>query len=350
MKLTRTYYLGANTKDGFFSLYDGFAAGDKDFLHMIKGGPGTGKSGFMRRIGEAAEERGLDVEYVLCSGDPDSLDGVYIPSMHLGFMDATAPHAADPDYFAVSGDYLNIGRFCETPMCETDRDRVRRLTREYRAHYETAYTWLAAAHEAKLAAAPKLMTEAGRERLFRRVERILDDCPAVSSSAPNAQRRFISAISCKGCVRADSFSCDMRVYGVESSCGFAPELLSHITVECRKRGLSFIECPSPLSPTDTEAVILPEAGIVFFDGRLADDCYQRIRCDAEIPINALKAHAKEIEEGRKLSEKLTALAVNRLSRAKLLHDELEHVYHPYVDFAALTKFTDEYIEKLFEEC
>jgi hypothetical protein len=30
------------------------------------------------------------------------------------------------------------------------------------------------------------------------------------------------------------------------------------------------------------------------------------------------------------------------------HDELEAVYRPNMDFAALTAYTDEYIEKLFE--
>ena len=45
------YYLGANSGGGFRSLYRYFAAGPGDRLHVIKGGPGTGKSSFMRRIG-----------------------------------------------------------------------------------------------------------------------------------------------------------------------------------------------------------------------------------------------------------------------------------------------------------
>ena len=56
------YFLGANSEDGFASLYAGFAAAGDDRLHIIKGGPGTGKSGFMKRLGAAAEKAGLDVE------------------------------------------------------------------------------------------------------------------------------------------------------------------------------------------------------------------------------------------------------------------------------------------------
>ena len=81
----RRYFLGANTGKGFVSLYDEFCKPESgNFLYVIKGGPGCGKSSFMKKIGKAAEDAELDVEYVICSGDPDSLDGVLIPAWHVG--------------------------------------------------------------------------------------------------------------------------------------------------------------------------------------------------------------------------------------------------------------------------
>ena len=62
--MDQTFFLAANSGQGFFSLYDGFP-GDGVFLHVVKGGPGTGKSGFLRRIRKAAQERGLDTETIL---------------------------------------------------------------------------------------------------------------------------------------------------------------------------------------------------------------------------------------------------------------------------------------------
>ena len=52
------YFLGANSRRGFYSLYDSFPPGEGSFLHIIKGGPGNGKSGFMRRLAVAAEDEG----------------------------------------------------------------------------------------------------------------------------------------------------------------------------------------------------------------------------------------------------------------------------------------------------
>ena len=138
-------FLGGNTCKGFLSLYEGFPPEEGAFLHVIKGGPGGGKSGFMRRIGQAAEARGLEVQYVLCSGDPDSLDGVYIPALHTAWVDGTAPHVTEPKHFGADGDYINLGALCRLPLEQEDSARIRELTARYRALYEQAYEKLAEA-------------------------------------------------------------------------------------------------------------------------------------------------------------------------------------------------------------
>jgi hypothetical protein len=140
-------FLGGNTCKGFLSLYKGFPPEEGAFLHVIKGCPGGGKSGFMRRIGAAAEERGLEVHYVLCSGDPDSLDGVYIPALHAAWVDGTAPHVTEPRHFGADGDYVNLGAFCRQPLEAADREKIRELTRRYRALYAEAYENLRQAKE-----------------------------------------------------------------------------------------------------------------------------------------------------------------------------------------------------------
>lgn len=44
-KLQNTsWFLGANSGNGFSSLYEGFCRADGDFLRVIKAGPGCGKS------------------------------------------------------------------------------------------------------------------------------------------------------------------------------------------------------------------------------------------------------------------------------------------------------------------
>lgn len=85
-------FLGANSGAGFFSLYDQLLHGRLDDLLIIKGGPGCGKSSFMRTVAKALTAAGREAIYVNCSGDPDSLDGALFPESRVGLVDGTAPH------------------------------------------------------------------------------------------------------------------------------------------------------------------------------------------------------------------------------------------------------------------
>lgn len=67
------YYLGANSPNGFYSLYDQLLdPGEAEELLILKGGAGCGKSTLMRDVAARAEAQGIPVEYIGCSGDPDS--------------------------------------------------------------------------------------------------------------------------------------------------------------------------------------------------------------------------------------------------------------------------------------
>ena len=138
------YFLGGNTVRGFVSFYSGFCRGPEDFLWVIKGGPGCGKSSFMKTIGRAAEEKGLDVEYVLCSGDPESVDGVYFPALHTGYADGTAPHVLEAVTPGAAGLYLDLGRFYDRLALQPERRTIEQLQRRYQSLYREAYAKLAA--------------------------------------------------------------------------------------------------------------------------------------------------------------------------------------------------------------
>lgn len=89
--MLKSYFPGGNTSQGFYSLYNHMIGSDANRILVIKGGPGVGKSTFMRAIGEAMLEKGYDVEYHCCSSDNGSLDGVVIPALKIALVDGTAP-------------------------------------------------------------------------------------------------------------------------------------------------------------------------------------------------------------------------------------------------------------------
>jgi len=85
------YYAGGNTALGFYSFYESNLKG-LDRLFILKGGPGTGKSTLMKKIGQKWKDKGYDIELLHCSSDNNSIDGVIIPKLKVGVVDGTAPH------------------------------------------------------------------------------------------------------------------------------------------------------------------------------------------------------------------------------------------------------------------
>ena len=254
------YFLGGNTVRGFVSFYSGFCRGPEDFLWVIKGGPGCGKSSFMKTIGRAAEEKGLDVEYVLCSGDPESVDGVYFPALHTGYADGTAPHVLEAVTPGAAGLYLDLSRFYDRLALQPERRTIEQLQRRYQSLYREAYTKLAALAPAAC--------------------RLPD--------ADGAQRRFLRAVTCRGLFQS-------------APPAGAVQLVSAAELEALRARPGAVWYQNPLFPAETEAVWLP-----------GEARYYR-GPDTPLP---------------ELSDVFSLLA-----QAKALHDELEAVYNPHVDFA-----------------
>ena len=317
------YFLGANSCRGFSSLYDSFPPGEGTFLHIIKGGPGNGKSGFMLRLAAAAEEKGLDVEYVLCSGDPDSLDGIYIPALHEAWCDGTAPHVTEPAAFAVDADYVNLGSFCRLPLSPSDGLQIQRLNRAYKGLYRQAYALLSAAAGVRNAAP----AEGPPAWLAGHIGSILDrELKQVPARPVPALRRFYSAISCQGYVRLNEEILKLckLIYVFENDASAA---LSLVVQGARARGARLILSPDPLDPSRLSAVLLPDCGLAFVD------------CGWDLPGQQYIQQKAAPSPSPEHFASLMAQAIERLRQAKALHDELEAVYKPYMDFPALDAYT-----------
>ena len=96
-----------------------------------------------------------------------------------------------------------------------------------------------------------------------------------------------------------------------------------------------------------DSVRLPAADICFCDGSCGTGAARHIRLDSMLSGSPRTGHAAEGRDVASLRGKLLDLAVEKLSRAKALHDELELQYRPYMDFPALTDYTNAEISRIF---
>lgn len=346
-------FLGANSRYGFYSLYHGFCAPEKGgFLHVIKGGPGCGKSSFMKRIGAAAEERGLAVEYILCSGDPDSLDGVYIPQLGLGYVDGTAPHVIDAAYPAGSSMYLDLGRFYDTASLRGENSRIMDLNRRYKGLYSAAYGYIASGAALLPRNFPGIWGEKEKEKMRKKLSGFVQR-EFKGGGSGNMTECFISALSCKGRVFLDDSlaGCCERLCLLDNELGMGHFYLENLLTLAVEKGLDIILCRDCLDPKLISAVLLPSLSLALCCSDCGTDgegeVYRHIRLDAMVEREKLAERRSALRRAKRLGRDCLSLASDTLAEAKALHDELEAVYNPHVDFDGLYAEAERHIDMLF---
>jgi Cdc6-like AAA superfamily ATPase len=139
---TKQFFAGGNTAYGFYSLFHYIPRQADKRLIIIKGGPGTGKSTFMKGIGNRAVEQGFDIEQFYCSSDHNSLDGLAVPSLGFAVVDGTAPHVIDPMYPGARDEIINLGRFWNSSVLQQHKEEITDLIRQGKTIYPQAYQYL----------------------------------------------------------------------------------------------------------------------------------------------------------------------------------------------------------------
>lgn len=108
--MAEKYFLGGVTPNGFTTHLGELINDTKYYTYILKGGPGTGKSSFMKRIAKHFE-KSEHVVYYYCSSDPDSLDAIVLSVSKVIIVDGTPPHVFEPKYPGVCQRIINLGKF-----------------------------------------------------------------------------------------------------------------------------------------------------------------------------------------------------------------------------------------------
>lgn len=178
--MKKEFFAAMNSYGGFVSHYKSSFAQERRYI--IKGGPGCGKSTLMRRIAAEAERRGCSVEYYDCSSDPDSLDGIVLPSLGIAMFDGTAPHEEAASAPGWRDNLIDLGAFWDTELLRTHQDEIIALSEHKSAAYHKAYRYLGMAGTAAL-----LRLELLGECI---------DTDALSAAAARLTRKAVAGYTC----------------------------------------------------------------------------------------------------------------------------------------------------------
>ena len=350
-----TYFLGCNSPDGFYSLYSELIDPKQArAIYLLKGGPGCGKSTLMRQVAQAAQAAGLETERILCSGDPDSLDGVLLPELGVALADATAPHVLEPKFPGAVERYVNLGECYDSAALHAIRGEIMAKMTGYPECYKRAYRCLDAARELREDVRATLLTQSLREKLARRARGVLRrELKGKKAAAPGrVTQRFLSAVTHQGQLtlfETARLQC-ARIYTLQDSYGLGHEFLLELLSGAVEGGYDAVACPDPMAPDRLQHLLLPGADLAFLTSSPAHPFPGRsdrnFRLDAVADAALVRSSRPRLRFAQKISAALMEEAVVSLAQAKQMHDELEALYNPHVDFSRVNAIGEQIIGEI----
>ena len=332
-----SFFAGANTPFGFVSEYKNLIK-EEDFekVYIIKGGSGTGKSTLIRRLAAEGESAGWSVTYILCSSDPDSLDGAIIEKgeRRIGLVDGTSPHTLDPVYAGVCGEIVNCGDHWDASLLEGGRKEVTALIKEKSELYKRAYRYLRGAYEVCQMQSALAGYCLEGEKMQRAIKRLVSSIGSYKGKGTVTYRRT-AAVSTKGSVRLTSFESAKHLYGIRDCAFLSPLFYEALLTALTDNGLDAVVSEFPVFGIGE--IFVRVADISFVPLREGQS-YERIINLGRFADREKMAHVKE---KRIFSSKCCGAmmegAEEALFECRDLHLRLEGIYKDAMDFHGLDR-------------
>jgi hypothetical protein len=362
----RKMFPGNNTSKGFYSFYHYLINFSATRVFILKGGPGTGKSTLMKKIGTVMVAQGYDVEYHYCSSDNTSLDGLVIPSLRIAIVDGTEPHVVDPRNPGVVETIISLGDFWEEKILLKNKERIISLNKQKKRMFQLAYSHLREAKVAQeeLVSYYKEAVDSVKvnQLFYEIVQNVFSDVSPQFVRMARVRRLFASANTPEGYVsHLDSILQDVHslyfftgtldagkeeildaIYRWGISCGFDCELY-HCPFDPVKLELVYF-------PSLTVGFLRANDSLVFEPSVLTElKSYQEIDFDQYLDAKVMQIYKQEIKEAKKRLFFLKKRAWGKLQAAQRFHSQLEELYFPAIDFAVINKKSEELLNRILAE-
>lgn len=349
----RKIFPGANTSNGFYSYFDYIIPEDVNRIFCLKGGPGVGKSSFMKKIANEFVEKGYDVELFPCSSDPGSLDAVVIKKLKVVLLDGTAPHVVDPKIPGAIDEIVNFGDFWNVDDIEASKADVVKCNSTIGSYFQRTFKYLKAAEpifreiESKNCAAMDFakvnkFTEEFIEELLKDVEN--------TGELTKARHLFGTAITPIGHIDyGDSLLQDANeVYYLDGKIGYGKTtFLKRVYEAALLKGLKVEVFHYPLIPEKIEGIMIPDMGVAITTSNLFKG-ENTINLGQFMDYDKLNLRKEETEMDEKILDELINYAISNLKKAKSNHDEIETYYIPNMNFEKIEPLKEELVERILK--
>lgn len=337
----RRIFISMNSSEGFVSYFDEYI-NSLDRVYILKGGPGTGKSGLMKYFGQQAQALGYSPLYIHCSSDPDSLDGVIIEEISTGVFDGTAPHVIEPKLPGVRDEIINLGQFWDSGMLCSKKDEILSLCDKKMISYKRAEEKLSLCGGVMQSSVSKLSKYFDTDAARKKAETL---CKKFKEKASSKHVNFTSrAIGMKGITNI-SFPSGYKTVYIESFYGAEFLVLREIEKELSERTVDLAVSYSPFLPQFADVLVVPDEKTVFTT--IECDCKKKTIKASGFVRNIPEETKKELSSAKGMSRVYLAEALDSFARMRDFHFSLEKIYSEAMDFSKKEDCQKELVRKVF---
>lgn len=346
---TDGFFAASNSGCGFRNYYNDVFGG-ADRIIVVKGGPGTGKSRFIRNVAEHAADCGWVAEYYYCSSDPSSLDGVLLRKDGdlSAVIDGTPPHPWEPSLPGVRDTIVNLGDFWDVSVLIERRDEIREINDKKTELWTRAYKWLSGCFDMCDVISGIGAGLADTVKIKSVTEKILEDVPY--GAKPSVRTALIWSVGMRGLISSDEYiKRAKKLYCVFDSYMTASILIRAVMDEALRRRLSVLISYDPVDSSQADGIFI-ESG----DGGISVVVVKEPPAREYIPLSmediikpADSIRAVQAAHAARCREAMLAGAIDTLGEIKKHHFRLEEIYSGAMDFAAVNAFTERFCKKYF---
>lgn len=265
------------------------------------------------------------------------------------------PHVMEPTYPGMIGHYINLSAYYDRKKLKPQAEKMIELKKDYKACYTRAYQCFRAAKEVRRNGEKEFLTPAANAKLTKRANGILSrEVKRKKESRGTVKKRFLGAVTCQGnlCLY-ETIQCQCkRVYELQDTCGLASKMLQELQEGIIKAGYDIIAFPSPEDPSRLDHIMIPELSLAFVTTlprqALEKRPYRRIRIESMADKEVVKTNRAKLRFAYRVADELVEDGIRELKKAKEMHDEMEELYHSYVDFAGVNTVTNAIIEEILQ--
>lgn len=352
----RHFFPGSNTSKGFHSFFQYILPlKDAKRLFYIKGGPGTGKSYFMKKIGQTFADKGYSIEYFHCSSDNESLDAVLIKELGIVLLDGTAPHINDPKVPGALDEIIDFGVCLDEKKLSLSKNDIMNVDNKIKDSFKRAYSYFAAARSVHDDWSYQNNKALDRNKLKDLKKKLKDSILETNLEGLGEERHlFATAFTPNGIISyVDTIydSCE-KVYVLKGGPGTGKtEVLSYLKEEALINGHNVEVFHDPLIPERIEHLVLPELSIaILTSNEINKQSFIGIEIDMETLLDKdhINSASDFIKESQDTFYALLEQGLKNLVNCKKLHDEIEQFYVDNIDFKCRDHISEGIMNRLMK--